>query len=126
MSETKDKPVKKQSDYAYWEDMIMKMANLFVNIRTHVKIKIPGRGLCIAEGHRARLGTVHMLNGFGEIVNPDLDIQHRIFLTPAFQPKGIIGYELLPKVGFYVHSSNREDQGEVSFLIIEGLYEKNK
>lgn len=126
MSEIKDKPAKKQSDYAYWEDMIMKMANLFVNIRTHVKIKIPGRGLCIAEGPKGRVGTVFMLNGFGEIVNTDLTEMSRIFLTPSFQPKGIISYELLPKVGFYIHSSSREDQGEISFLIVEGLYEKNK
>lgn len=112
---------KTRNDKAYWEQLIMQTANLFVNIRTHLKIKVPGKGLCLTEGKNSRLGEVYMINGFAEVVNTDLDQMCRVFITPTFQTNGLTYVELMPKVGFRIHSSDKSDSGFINYFIVEGL-----
>jgi len=100
--------------------------NLFCNIFSDVKIKQPGKGIAIAEGLNAKLGTVKLKSGSVFVDNVLVTEKTKIFFSHKGLPtlcdtRGLLSYRTIPKVGFEIKSSSYEDYSDVDYLIVEGI-----
>ena len=82
----------------------------------------PGKGLQIAEGTNAKLGTIKLKEGMAFVKNSNVTSNSRIFLTHQSYSSlsGFIAIESLrPGEGFNIRSSSSSDEGIVAWMIVE-------
>lgn len=85
---------------------------------------VPGKGLSIAEGQNSKMGIAQLNHGSCKIVNSSVTNNSRIFLTPQdtkINKQGFLCIQNIdPGNGFNIVSSNKEDNSQVAWLIVEG------
>ncbi|CCB87865.1 hypothetical protein [Simkania negevensis] len=83
----------------------------------------PGKGLYLAEGKDAKMGTSKLSFGTCYVVTSAVTATSRIFLTPQAIGNNIGTVSISEKHvgnGFKITSSNYEDDSEIAWLIVDG------
>jgi len=96
-------------------------ANLLQILTADLDIATAGRGLQIAEGANARMGTGTMAAGTVTIANTSVTANTRVFITMRTHGanSGFVSVAVTAGVSFTVSSSNAADANSFNWLLIE-------
>lgn len=103
--------------------ILQQSANAAFLDNADLHISTIGRGLQVAEGANARMGTGTLASGTVTIANTSVTANTRAFITMRTHGpnSGFVSVAVNPGVGFTVSSSNAADGNSFNWLLVEAL-----